>query len=103
LVELREVLQEAKDNNDPGAQERIQEEIEWYSQQIHEARGLGGRLRKESDDRERVRKAVGVAVKRAIKDIAQYDQRLAEHLTAHLICGQNPRYVSPDQERQWET
>lgn len=103
LVELREELQEAKDNNDPGAQERIQEEIESYTQQIREARGLGGRLRKESDDRERVRKAVGIAVKRAIKEIAQYDKRLAEHLSAYLICGQNPRYVPPDQDMQWET
>jgi hypothetical protein len=66
LVKLREELQKAKDNNDPGDQEKIQEEIESYTQQIREARGLGGRLRKESDDRERVRKAVGIAVKRAI-------------------------------------
>jgi hypothetical protein len=103
LVELREELQEAKDNNDPGAQESIQEEIESYSQQIREGRGLGGRLRKESDDRERVRKAVGVAVKRAIKDIAQYDQGLADHLSPRrLICGQNPCYV-PDKDMQWET
>ncbi len=102
LVELREDLQEAKDNNDHGAQERIQEEIESYSQQIREARGLGGRLRKESDDRERVRKAVGIAVKRAIKEIAQYDQRLADHFSPpHLICGRNPSYL-PDQDVQWD-
>jgi hypothetical protein len=103
LVELREDLQKAKDNNDPGAQERIQEEIESYTQQIREAIGLGGRLRKQSDDRERVRKAVGNAVKRAIKEIADYDQGLAQHLSAHLTCGQNPRYVPPDQDMEWET
>jgi hypothetical protein len=103
LIELREELQEAKDNNDPGAQERIQEEIESYTQQIREARGLGGRLRKESDDRERVRKAVGNAVKRAIKEIAQFDQRLAEHFSAHVFCGQNPRYAPPDRDIQWDT
>jgi hypothetical protein len=103
LVELREEQQKAKDNNDAADQERIQEEIEWYTQQVREACGLGGRFRKESDDRERVRKAVGIAVKRAIKEIAQYDQRLAQHLSTHLICGQNPRYVPPDQDMQWET
>jgi hypothetical protein len=102
LVELREELQEAKDNNDPGAQERIQGEIESYTQQIRETRGMGGRLRRDSDDRERVRKAVGIAVKRAIKDIGQFDQRLAQHLSAHLICGQNPRYVPPGQDMQWD-
>jgi hypothetical protein len=46
LVELRGDLEEAKDNNDHGAQGRIQEEIESYTQQIRESRGLGGRLRK---------------------------------------------------------
>jgi hypothetical protein len=102
LVELRVELQEAKDNNDPGAQERIQEEIESYTHEIRQAHGLGGRLRKSSDDRERVRKAVGIAVKRAIKEIAQYDKQLAEHLSAHLICGQNPRYA-PDKGAQWDT
>lgn len=102
LIELREDLQEAKDNNDPGAQERIQEEIESYTKLIREARGLGGRLRRDSDDRERVRKAVGIAVKRAIKDIGQFDQRLAQHLSAHLICGQNPRYLPPGQDMQWD-
>jgi len=102
LVELREELQEAKDNNDHGAQEKIQGEIEAFSQQIREARGLGGRLRKESDDRERVRKAVGIALKRAIKEIAKYDLRLAEHLSPpRLICGRNPSYA-PDQDIQWD-
>jgi hypothetical protein len=103
LVELREELEKAKDNNDPGAQERIREEIESYTQQIREARGLGGSLRKESDDRERVRKAVGIAVKRAVNEIAQYDQRLADHLCSpRLICGQNPCY-SPNEGVQWDT
>ena len=80
FVELREELQEANDNNDHGAQERIQEEINALSEQLREAGGLGGRLRKDSDDRERVRKSVGIAVKRAIKEISQYDQGLAAHL-----------------------
>src|SRR5262249_16949940 len=95
LVELREELQEAKDNNDPGAQERIQGEIESYTQQIREARGLGGRLRRESDDRERVRKAVGIAVKRAIKEIAQYDKRLAQRPPTGSCGTLRPRTVMP--------
>jgi hypothetical protein len=53
LIELREELEEAIENDDHGAQERIQAQIEAYTEQIREARGLGGRL--ESDDRERVR------------------------------------------------
>jgi 7-cyano-7-deazaguanine synthase in queuosine biosynthesis len=101
--ELKEELDEARKNNDSGAESRIQEEIEWLTDQIRKDRGLGGRLRKASDDRERVRKAVGMALKRAIKEIASYDQRLAHHLSPPLlICGQNPCYV-PDQDVQWET
>ena len=103
LVELREQLQRAKDNNDAGEQERIQKEIEAYTQQIRESSGLGGRLRKASDDRERVRKAVGIAVKRAIEDIAQFDHRLADHLHApRLRCGQHLCYA-PELGTQWET
>jgi hypothetical protein len=103
LVELREELQEAKDNNDPGEQQRIQQEIDEITQQIRESSGLGGRLRKASDDRERVRKAVGIAVRRAIKDIAQFDGRLADHLQSpRLRCGQSLCYV-PDKDVQWDT
>jgi len=102
LIELRDELQEAKNNNDPGAQERIQRDIESYAQQIREARGLGGRLRREADDSERVRKAVGIAVKRTITEIAEFDQRLADHLCPpRLRCGRNPSYV-PDQDIQWD-
>lgn len=102
LVELREELQKAKDNNDHGAQATVQREIEEFTQQIRESGGLGGRLRKASDDRERVRKAVWIAVKRAIKEIAQYDKRLADHLSPpRLTCGRNPSYL-PDQDVQWD-
>jgi hypothetical protein len=102
LIDLREELQEAKENNDDGSQDRIQEEIEAFTKQVSEVAGLGGRLRKDSDDRERVRKAVGNAVKRAVKDISQFDQRLAAHLSPpRLKCGRNPSYL-PDQDAKWE-
>jgi hypothetical protein len=102
LIDLREDLQEAKDNNDHGAQDRIQREIDALAEQVSEAVGLGGRLRKDSDDRERVRKAVCNAVKRAVRDISQFDQRLAAHLSPpRLICGRNPSYL-PDQDTKWE-
>jgi hypothetical protein len=102
LTDLREDLQKAKDNNDPGEQEKIQEEIESISKELRKSRGLGGRLRTVSDDRERVRKAVSNAVKRAIKDIAQYDRCLADHLASpRLICGRKLSYF-PGQDLKWE-
>jgi hypothetical protein len=59
-------------------------------------------MRKEADDRERIRKAVGNAVARTIKDIADSDRRLADHLTVCLKRGKNPCY-SPEPGVQWET
>ena len=101
--ELQEELDEARKNNDPGAESGIQQEIEWLVEQVRKDRGLGGRLRKASDDRDRVRKAVGNAIRRAVKDIGQFDKRLADHLTSpRLSCGLNPCYT-PDQDITWET
>jgi hypothetical protein len=103
LGELRQDLEEAKENNDPGAQERIQKEIDSFVEQLRDVGGLGGRLRKASDDRERVRKAVGIAIRRTIKEIAQYDQNLANHFSArNLVCGQNPCYRGGP-ELEWQT
>jgi 7-cyano-7-deazaguanine synthase in queuosine biosynthesis len=101
--ELMEELDEARRNNDSAAESRIQDEIEWLTEQIRKDLGPGGRLRKASDDRERVRKAVSNAIRRAINDIGQFDLRLAEHLKPpRLKCGLNPSY-SPDEAIHWET
>jgi hypothetical protein len=101
--ELQEDLEEATTNNDAGAKAKIQEELASLTEQIRTAQGFGGRLRKASDDRERVRKKVGMAIGRVMKDITQYDRQLAEHLKPpRLICGKNPCY-KPDREVCWDT
>jgi hypothetical protein len=101
--ELVEELQEARENNDPGAQERIRQEMQFLAEQTRAARGLGGRQRKASDDRERVRKAVANAIRRTIQTIAQYDRQLAEHLRGpRLRVGRSLSYT-PDRGLRWET
>jgi hypothetical protein len=101
--ELEEDRAKAKENNDTGWQERIEEEREQLLGEIRRSEGLLGRLRKQKDDRERVRQAVGVAIQRAVKEIAKYDRNFAEHLTApRLRCGMNPCYT-PGQGVDWET
>jgi hypothetical protein len=102
-AELKEELEEARSNNDDAAITRIQGEMAALVEEIHRAKGLGGRIRQDADDRDRVRKAVGNAIRRAVKDIGQFDKRLADHLKSPcLSCGHSPSY-SPNQDVTWET
>jgi hypothetical protein len=102
LTERQEDLDRAKRNNDVGQQESIEQEIESLRDELKKGRGLGNRLRRASDDRDRIRKAVGNAIRRAISDIAQYDSRFAEHLKYNLRLGMNPLY-SPNEGVAWST
>ena len=64
---------------------------------------IGRRLRQACNDRERLRKAVGNAIRRAVKDIAKYDSQLAAHLsTPTLRLGFHPLYA-PAEEIDWAT
>jgi hypothetical protein len=101
--ELKSELEEARDNNDLGQQERIRNEMSSLAQHIKHDQGLGGRLRKEADDRERIRKSFQAAIRRAVDEIANYDRRLAEHLKSPRIrCGWNPCYDSQT-DIEWDT
>jgi hypothetical protein len=101
--DLEELLAEAKKNGDFAAQERYQNEMAKLVEEIERHRGLGGRKRKASDDRDRVRKAVGNAVRRGVEQIASYDKGLAAHLSPpRLSCGHDLRY-DPGTDICWET
>jgi hypothetical protein len=103
LAELEEELAEAKKNNDAGRHEQLAAEKQLLLEEIGRSTGLGGRLRKAKDQRDRVRQAVGNAIHRAVRDIAEYDPKLAAHLAPpRLRCGMNPCYT-PGQEVEWET
>jgi hypothetical protein len=50
-----------------------------------------------------LRKAVGNAIRRALKEIAEHDANLAIHLSPpRLTCGLSPRY-DPGPDVAWET
>jgi hypothetical protein len=101
--ELKEDLEEARDNNDPGTEGKLQAEMAALYEELRKARALHGRIRKDSDDRNRARLAVRAAVRRAVEEIARYDARLAKHLSPpRLRGGWRPCYA-PDQEICWET
>jgi hypothetical protein len=100
--ELEALLAEARANADPAAQEKYQGEMAALLAEINRQAGLGGRPRTGSD-RNRVRLAVGNAVRRAIKDIRLEDARLAQHLASpRLTLGYRPCY-QPGGDVRWDT
>jgi Queuosine biosynthesis protein QueC len=103
VEDLEEELREARDNHDLAAQQRLQNELRWVVEAIEKAQGRGGRRRKAGDNRERVRKAVGNALRRAVQKIRGYDQLLGNHLRPpHLCCGNQVCY-RPPAGITWET
>ncbi|MBN1626575.1 MAG: hypothetical protein JW944_08615, partial [Deltaproteobacteria bacterium] len=90
--DLESQMQKAKENNDMAGQTKIQEELTWIADELSKAQGLKGKPRKVSDDQERIRKAVQMAISRTIKEIGQHDPDMAGHLKENLKCGARPCY-----------
>ncbi|MCC6394010.1 MAG: hypothetical protein IT167_25660 [Bryobacterales bacterium] len=86
-ADLQSRVAEAEKNNDPIRKERLQTEMEKLTDEILAARGLGGRLRKSRDDREKFRKSVFIAIGRSIKLIRKHLPSLADHLGRHIETG----------------
>jgi 7-cyano-7-deazaguanine synthase in queuosine biosynthesis len=93
-MEAQQDLDRARENNDLGAIELAERELVALGEEIRLATGVGGQLRKVADERERVRKAVGIALRRVIEEIREFDPPLAEHLDRQVRCGQHPCYTS---------
>jgi hypothetical protein len=101
--DLKAEIEEARANNDSGRESKLQEEMEDLAAQIQRDRGPGGKLRREADDRDKVRKAVLAALRRTVFEIRKYDRRLAEHLQPPTLKrGWNPCY-GPTQAVEWVT
>lgn len=99
--QLRDQSEDAVERQDSDAEERIRVEMEDLMEHIKRDQGLHGRLRKQSDDRDRVRKAVLAAIRRTRTEIRKYDKRLAEHLTRPTLnCGWKPCY-EPRERVEW--
>lgn len=92
--EISEELAEARSNNDVSLVEKLQNEAFALVERIKADSGLGDRTRQESDDRERVRKSVGNAIRRAVEDIGEWSPALAKHLRSpNLKAGLHPCYA----------
>lgn len=95
LDDLREELEEAREFNDPARAEGLQQEIEFLTQELARAVGIGGRERRAGSHAERARVNVTRAITGALQKIAEHHPSLARHFSATIKTGTFCSYV-PD-------
>lgn len=99
--ELQEEMVQAEKDNDEATKNRVRDEMKALADELKN-RGWGGRPKKEHSDRDRVRKSVGAAIRRAVEQIAEYDKELSDHLQPpRLRCGNSPVY-DPGSDVDWD-
>ena len=87
LDDLQEELVEAREFNDVGRGERLQQEIDFLTHELARAIGLGGRDRRAGSPAERARVNVTRAIAQAVKRIGAHHAPLGQHLTRALKTG----------------
>ncbi len=95
LKDLQAELEEAQGFNDLGRMEKVQDEIDFLTQELSHTVGLGGRMRKAASPAERARVNVTRALKAAIKKITESHPSLGEYLTRTVKTGTFCSYI-PD-------
>jgi hypothetical protein len=103
---LRELAEDRNDANkavDLVKIQKIDEELDVLRRELARAVGLGGRVRDDKDDRERIRQLVGAAVRRTIKEIEIDDALLAAQFRKpHFTMGHHLCYL-PGPDITWVT
>lgn len=87
LEELREEREEAQASNDPEHVARVQQEIDFLTEEITSAVGLGGRDRRAASAAERARVNVTRVIKAALQRLAIHHPALSFHLTRTINTG----------------
>ncbi len=104
LADLREELDQAQAWGDPERAAKLSAEIDFLTQELARAVGLGNRDRKAATPAERARVSVTKAIKRASAKIAKHDPRLGNHLELTIRTGIFCSYTpGPPGTRTWET
>lgn len=101
IEDLREEIEEATGWGDAERAARATEELDFLSQELAAAYGLGGRARKGADTAERMRKAVGNRIRDTIGRISKHHPGLGRHLSNAIAMGTFCSY-RPDREIDWE-
>jgi non-specific serine/threonine protein kinase len=100
MEELRAELEQATQWRDLGRASRLREEIEFLTQELAGAYGVGGRARRAADGVERVRKAVTGRIRDSIARIQKECPGLALHLTNAVRLGTFCAYT-PERPTVW--
>jgi tetratricopeptide (TPR) repeat protein len=104
IDELRSELDEAERFNDPGRAARAAEELEFLTQELARAVGLGGRDRRAASHAERARLNVSRAIRSAMRAVARDHPTLADHLAVTVRTGRFCSYTpDPRAPIDWET
>jgi non-specific serine/threonine protein kinase len=102
LLDLRTTLAEAQRCHDLARAAQAQAEMDWLSNELAAARGLGGRDRQVGADAERARSTVTKAIKAAVHKIRQHHPALGHHLATHIKTGLFCQYrLAPGQPTYW--
>jgi uncharacterized membrane protein len=95
LTELRTELAEAQTFHDLGRSERLTAEIDFLTQELARALGLGGRARRVGSPAERARVNITRAIKLALRKISDHHPALGQHLATTIKTGAYCSYT-PD-------
>jgi len=87
LEDLRDDLEEATRNNDPGRAGQAREEMDFIARELARAVGLGGRNRTSSSGAERARINVTRAVKAVVRRISEENPNLGLYLATTIHTG----------------
>jgi hypothetical protein len=101
LGDLQEEAEEATRWGDIGRAAKLREEIEFLTEELAAAVGLGGRVRKVGDVADRARKAVTSRIRETIARILREHPTLGRHLGNAIRTGLFCSY-RPDRTPGWE-
>jgi tetratricopeptide (TPR) repeat protein len=101
LEDLRAELEEATGWGDTGRAARLSEEIEFLTEEISAAYGVGARVRKAGDIGNRARKAVTSRIRETIARVTKEHPTLGRHLENAIQTGIFCSY-QPDRSLDWE-
>jgi hypothetical protein len=101
LESLRAELEEAKSFNDTGRVETLQEEIDFISEELSAAFGLGGRAKKAADSTQRIRKTVTSRIRESLGRIEEEHPELGVHFFHAIHTGMFCSY-NPEKPTSWQ-
>jgi hypothetical protein len=101
LGEIEEQMYEAKKNYDLAMQERLEEEKKQILGLLESIQKPGGSSRYFNSEIEKARKAVSIAITRALESIKKENLALYLHLRNSIQCGRYCVYA-PDRDTPWE-